>query len=131
NANTPEPAGSEAGTFFRETGGRIWLLSADQSRELVGCCAVVDEGNGRAQFRWFLTHPSVRGMGLGRALLTEAVAFARETGYREMFLLTGDFLPAAAHLYRDLGFRLLEERPFEGWDFSFVERTYSLDLSGE
>src|SRR5438477_8747745 len=45
-------------------------------------------------------HPSCRGMGLGRRLLQDAVAFARQSGYHAIFLWTVSALTAAARLYR-------------------------------
>ncbi len=107
---------------------RIWLLSEENSTDLVGCCAIIDGGENRAQFRWFLLEPRYRGAGLGRKLLQDAVDFARMGGYEEVFLLTGDFLPPAGRLYHSMGFRITEEHPFDGWEVPNNEQKYVLSL---
>ena len=48
--------------------------------------------------------PPARGLGLGRALGTAAVAEARRLGYRRLLLDSRTSLVAACALYRDLGF---------------------------
>ena len=48
--------------------------------------------------------PARRGNGAGRALASEAIAFARSTGYREMVLDTLPQMTTAIGLYRALGF---------------------------
>jgi GNAT superfamily N-acetyltransferase len=52
---------------------RIWL--AERAGLIVGCIAIVAATPSTAQLRWFLVDPSVRGGGLGKKLLTEALAF--------------------------------------------------------
>lgn len=102
---------------------RIWLV---ERGELVGCVAVVEAGEA-AQLRWLVLHPSVRGLGVGRWLLAEAVAFARRAGYGSMFLWTVNTLTAAAGLYTAVGFRLVEEVP-GGWAEGMTEQRYELRL---
>jgi ribosomal protein S18 acetylase RimI-like enzyme len=55
--------------------------------------------------------PSARGRGLGRALMQEAIAFARERGADYMDLNTGEDDVAARGLYESLGFSDREGRP--------------------
>lgn len=120
-----------AGEGENETSGgaeKIWLLSLEGSLDLTGCCAVIDGGDGRAQFRWFLIDPLFRGFGLGEDLLEQAIDFSRSAEYRELFLFTGDFLPPAARLYRKKGFILTDEKPFTDWEMAFNEQRYSLAL---
>ncbi|MCC7291800.1 MAG: GNAT family N-acetyltransferase [Phycisphaerales bacterium] len=81
-----------------------------------------------AQLRWFLVHPSARGAGLGRRLLTEAVEFARLSGYPAIHLWTVSALTAAAQLYRTFGFAKAEERPGRMWGVNVVEEKYVLEL---
>lgn len=112
---------------------RIWIAdlppdSAGHPR-FGGCVAVVAGPDGRAQLRWFLVHPSARGTGLGRRLLMEAIAFAREQGYRGMELWTVSALEAAARLYRSSGFRLAESVPGRRWGVPVTEERYELDWS--
>jgi GNAT superfamily N-acetyltransferase len=105
---------------------RLWL--AERGGDLVGCVAVIAAPAGAAQLRWFLVDPSARGGGLGRALLAEALSFARNAGYRGVMLWTVSSLAAAAHLYRSAGFRLAEQRPGRRWGVDVVEQRYELTL---
>src|SRR6185503_728464 len=85
---------------------RIWLAEAGE--RLVGCIAIVAASESEAQLRWFLVHPDARGIGLGRKLLADAVAFCRDQKYESIFLWTVSELPAAARLYVQAGFRKVE-----------------------
>jgi ribosomal protein S18 acetylase RimI-like enzyme len=55
--------------------------------------------------------PSCRGRGLGRALMQEAIAFARTRGTDYMDLNTGEDDVAARGLYESLGFSDREGKP--------------------
>lgn len=105
---------------------RIWL--AEREGRLIGCVAIVAAGPDTAQLRWFLVAPPARGTGLGRRLLGDALAWARAQGYRRVMLWTVDLLRAAAHLYRDAGFRLGERRPGAPWGVPLVEERYEMEL---
>src|SRR4051794_26608901 len=61
---------------------RIWI--AERDGEVVGCVAIVAAAALTAQLRWFLLHPSARGVGLGKKLLRDALAFCQECGYAEV-----------------------------------------------
>jgi GNAT superfamily N-acetyltransferase len=107
-------------------GERIWI--AEQSGRIVGCIAIVAASLEDAQLRWFLVEPQSRGLGLGTRLLHEAIAFCKEHGYRRVLLWTVDALTAAARLYRNAGFQLLEERPGRCWGVDVIEQRYELLL---
>ena len=68
-----------------------------------------------AQLRWLLLHPDVRGLGLGRKLVEEDLAFCRDAEYSSVFLWTVSTLPAAAGLYRSVGFKETENVTHELW----------------
>jgi GNAT superfamily N-acetyltransferase len=106
--------------------GRLWL--AERAGQLVGCVAIVPATLEAAQLRWFLVDPSARGAGLGRRLLSEALAFCKEAGYRSVFLWTVSALTAAARLYLAAGFRKTEEKPGHVWGVDVVEERYELGL---
>jgi N-acetylglutamate synthase-like GNAT family acetyltransferase len=87
---------------------KIWIV--EQRHTVQGCLAVVKSGEAKAQLRWFLVHPDLRGKGIGKKLLDEAVQFTRENGYTSLFLWTVSILEAANKLYIRTGFRLTEEK---------------------
>ena len=81
---------------------RIWLV--ERSGEICGSVAMVEASLEEAQLRWLLLHPALRGQGIGRLLVEEAVSFCRRSGYQSVFLWTVSELVAAASLYRRAGF---------------------------
>ncbi len=112
--------------FVIHGSGRLWV--AERGGELVGCIAVVAASAKEGQLRWYLVAPAARGLGLGRRLLDEAVAFARKSGHESLFLWTVDALKAAAHLYRAAGFEKVEAVPARRWGVEVVEEKYVLGL---
>lgn len=70
----------------------------------VGCIAVVDMLRYGELKRLFVA-ASARGMGLGRRLVEEAEAVARDIGLSLLRLETGPELAPAVQLYRSLGYR--------------------------
>jgi len=95
---------------------------------IVGCAAIVKFSEKEAQLRWLLLRPDMRGRGLGRKLVEEALAFSRDAGYSSVFLWTVSTLPAAARLYRSAGFEVTEVLTHELWGRLVTEVKYELDL---
>ncbi len=110
----------------RSERNRIWV--AERGDRIVGCVAIVGVSDDEAQSRWLLVDPSARGKGLGRRLLSDALAFAQQRSYKSVFLWTVRALTAAAHLYRSVGFRKVAEKPGE-WGVAVAEEKYVLDLT--
>jgi GNAT superfamily N-acetyltransferase len=125
------------GAFFeakvaRELGD--FLLRLDPARDLFRCVTGDDgrvlgsialdggEDPARAHLRWFILDPALRGRGLGRRWLAEAIAQARRVGVPEVHLWTLSGLDAAARLYADAGFALDREEEADQWGRRVVER---------
>lgn len=106
--------------------GRLWI--ADREGAVAGCIAIVGQGDGGAQLRWFVVEPESRGAGIGRRLLGEALAFCRERGFRSVFLWTVRGLDAAAHLYRSAGFAVTQEETHVRWGATVTEQRYDLAI---
>jgi DNA-binding MarR family transcriptional regulator/N-acetylglutamate synthase-like GNAT family acetyltransferase len=85
---------------------RCWI--AERNGERVGCVFVVND-KGVARLRLLLIEPSVRGLGLGRRLVEECIAFSREKGYRKLVLWTHAQLAAARAIYAKTGFKKLKK----------------------
>jgi N-acetylglutamate synthase-like GNAT family acetyltransferase len=105
---------------------RIWIVEKDG--EIAGSIAIVESSKTEAQLRWLLLCEEVRGYGIGRLLVEEAVAFCRECGYSSVFLWTVRGLSAAAHLYESAGFQLTEEKTHEIWGAMLTEQRFDLKL---
>jgi GNAT superfamily N-acetyltransferase len=107
--------------------GRLWLAELDG--HLKGSIAIVRATPTVAQLRWFLLAPELRGRGLGRHLLDQALAYAVSNAYGSLFLLTVKGLDRAAKLYCTAGFVLTDERPGAPWAGQAIEQRYELRLS--
>ena len=105
---------------------RVWLV--DFAGELMGSLAIVKHSDTDAQLRWFLLHPALRGRGLGSKLMEEAIIFCRENGYKRIFLWTANSLVAAARVYRDAGYHVVEEHTHQIWGCLLTEQRYDLEL---
>jgi GNAT superfamily N-acetyltransferase len=70
----------------------------------------------------------VRGLGIGRRLVEEALDFSRSVGYSFVFLWTVRGLEAATSLYESLGFEKTEEKTSEIWGSIVTEVRYDLLL---
>lgn len=125
-ASVAERVGVEAARGWPHEDEGVWL--AERGGRLTGCLALTHEGGGRGTVRWFIVDPSERGHGLGRRLLGELLAQARRHAYVSLGLLTFSELRAAAHLYRDAGFRCVETTPERRWGRELEMQRYELQL---
>lgn len=105
---------------------RIWI--AEQNGERVGCIMIVDAGNNVSKLRLLLVEPKVRGQGLGRHLIDECIAFAKRKRYKKMTLWTNTVLVEARHLYKKVGFRIVEETPHHSFGHDLVAEVWERDL---
>ncbi len=105
---------------------RIWIV--EDEGKIVGSAAIVKSSEDDAQLRWLLLDKSVRGIGLGRHLVKEALEFSSDAGYSNVFLWTVKALTAATSLYESLGFRKTQEETHEIWGGVVTEARYDLSL---
>jgi GNAT superfamily N-acetyltransferase len=109
--------------------GGVWAI--EEEGRLAGTLALTEEPGGVARVRWFLLDPSLRGQGVGRRLLEELIAEAEETGYEVLLLDTFSKLRAAAHLYREHGFEVTDEREWTRWGPTLVLQRYERRRTGQ
>jgi ribosomal protein S18 acetylase RimI-like enzyme len=107
-------------------GEGIWVAESDGER--VGAVILSDEGDGLSRLRMFVLRPEYRGAGVGRRLFDELLASARAAGHERMELDTFSELRAAAHLYRDAGFRRVSARRQLLWGREIEFERYELEL---
>lgn len=113
---------------FDPTRERCWI--AERAGERLGCVFLVKEKDApdTARLRLLLLEPQARGERLGRRLVDECVAFAREAGYREIVLWTHKVLTAARAIYAAVGFQIAETWEHEEFGKMEVSETWRLKL---
>ena len=109
--------------------GRVWM--AEQAGRMVGSIAMIRgvERPDEAQLRWFLLEPECRGFGLGRRLIADALAFARDQGWTKIHLWTFADLDAAIALYRRHGFVETTRQTLTQWGRTLTEIRMDADLA--
>ncbi|MGV8175451.1 MAG: GNAT family N-acetyltransferase [Methanothrix sp.] len=105
---------------------RIWIVEKDG--RIAGSLAIVEFSERMAQLRWLLLRPDLRGQGLGRRMVEEALAFCRDCGYESIFLWTVEGLPESATLYLSAGFKETERVTHEIWGREVTEVRHELHL---
>lgn len=111
---------------FREGREQCWI--AERAGLMAGSVFLADTGDDIGQLRMLYVEPWARGLGIGRALVDECIAFARAAGYRKMHLWTHTVLASARRIYQPAGFELIATethsafgKPEQGetWELTF------------
>ncbi|QEI06536.1 MarR family transcriptional regulator [Pigmentiphaga aceris] len=102
----------------------MWI--ATQGDRIVGSVSIDGEdlGQNLAHLRWFIVDDGLRGAGLGRQLLAQALDFCDRQGFAAVHLWTFKSLDAARRLYEEAGFKLAEEQPGSQWGKEVVEQRF-------
>jgi DNA-binding MarR family transcriptional regulator/N-acetylglutamate synthase-like GNAT family acetyltransferase len=103
-----------------------WI--AERRGERVGSVFVVKEDRTTAKLRLLLIEPQARGAGLGKRLVEECIAFARQAGYRKLVLWTHANLLAARAIYTKLGFHKVRSEPHRQFGVPVVGEYWELPL---
>lgn len=104
------------------------MLIVEYNGNPAGCVAITHAEEGVAQFRYFFVEPELRGIGIGRRLLEEALSFCKEKEYSHIFLWTVSAQETARNLYRKAGFELTESHENDEWGVPVLEEKWEKDL---
>ncbi|WP_304165867.1 bifunctional helix-turn-helix transcriptional regulator/GNAT family N-acetyltransferase [Phenylobacterium aquaticum] len=104
-----------------------WIAEREGAR-LGSVFLVQGDRPGQAKLRLLLIEPSARGLGLGKRLVAQCVAFARACGYDEVSLWTQSILTAARGVYAAAGFELIDQTPHMTIGVPLVGETWRLRL---
>jgi putative acetyltransferase len=109
---------------YTERGGRFWV-ARDHDGRLLGTAGLMPlEDPALLELRKMYLAPSARGRGVGRALLDEALGFARASGAARVVLDTTDAMKRAIAFYERAGF-VRDDSQVRG---SRCSRGYRLEL---
>ncbi len=87
---------------YAPPGGRLLLATHDGVP--VGCVALHASGPTQSEMKRLFVRPTARGLGVGRALVSEVLGEARAIGYAEVVLDTLPTMIEAQRLYEQFGF---------------------------
>ena len=105
---------------------------AERGGQRLGSAALVadrDAGVSDAKLRIVIVDPAARGLGLGRRLVRDCLAFGKSAGYATVSLWTFDILTAAGRIYGKEGFDCVEATPTHQFGVDMVEQRWRLELT--
>jgi len=114
---------------FDEKKDGLW--SAVSDNKLAGFIAITGDRDHPedARLRWYIVDPHYHSRGIGRVLITKAIDFSREAGYKRIYLWTFQGLVQAQSIYEQNGFTIAEKRDVIQWGDIIREQQFELFLN--
>lgn len=88
------------------------IIAYDVDKQPLGCVGIRRLVHGICELKRMYLKEEARGRGLGKQLLSKAIAIAKEMGYNTMRLDTLQTMEAAMGLYKKMGFYEIEAYRF-------------------
>jgi DNA-binding MarR family transcriptional regulator/GNAT superfamily N-acetyltransferase len=130
NANIEVNVSEVATAFLRNfKPGREQCWVAEVDGKLAGSVFLTDEGNGASRLRLLYVEPVFQGLGIGDALVSTCIAFARSAGYIRITLWTHSILETARRIYARHGFKLIEAAEHASFGIPLMGETWELILT--
>jgi DNA-binding MarR family transcriptional regulator/GNAT superfamily N-acetyltransferase len=111
---------------FRPGREQCWVAESDGC--MAGSIFLTDEGSGLSRLRLLYVEPAFQGRGIGDALVSTCVAFARSVGYERITLWTHSILGTARRIYARHGFRIVDTSEHTLFGEPLMGETWELDL---
>ena len=112
---------------FKPDREQCWVAEVDG--QMAGSIFLTDEGQGLSRLRLLYVEPAFQGRGIGDALVSTCIAFARSVGYQRMTLWTHTVLEGARRIYARHGFRMVEQSEHHLFGIPLMGETWVLDLN--
>ncbi|MGE5682446.1 MAG: GNAT family N-acetyltransferase [Bacillota bacterium] len=110
-------------------GGTIFFALIDE--EAAGTCAVIRHPGNKYELAKMAVTKKFQNRGIGKKLLEAAVRWVRKQRAKELYLLTNEKLIAANIIYKNYGFKRLENSPFKNSPYQRKTYAMKLDLSSK
>lgn len=104
---------------------KVWIC--EHEGKIIGSL-VGFHRNSDIQFRYFIFLPEYRGIGLGKRLMQEFIAYAKASGCKNTYLWTTTEQATAIALYTRYGFKQTEEKFSTAFDKPLTELRFDLAL---
>jgi DNA-binding MarR family transcriptional regulator/GNAT superfamily N-acetyltransferase len=111
---------------FKPGREQCWVAEVDG--QMAGSVFLTDEGDGVSRLRLLYVEPAFQGRGIGDALVSTCVDFARSVGYERVTLWTHTILEGARRIYARHGFRVVEEKEHQLFGVPLMGETWVLEL---
>ncbi len=112
---------------FKPGREQCWVAEIDGA--MVGSIFLTDEEEGLSRLRLLYVEPTARGLGVGDALVSTCIAFARGVGYRAITLWTHTVLESARRIYAAHGFNIVEVHIHDQFGEPEQSETWRLDMA--
>jgi GNAT superfamily N-acetyltransferase len=111
---------------FKPGREQCWIAEVDGA--MAGSIFLTDEGSGLSRLRLLYVEPTARGLGIGEALVSTCVAFARDVGYQAITLWTHTILESARRIYAAHGFDIVDVHTHHDFGPLVQSETWRLNL---